>query len=58
MLCPATLVYNDVGKGEGFQQLIQGCNEVALADFLNRKHDLKLSDFIDGIDVVNAFLFV
>jgi len=43
---------------EGFQQLFQGRNEVAFADFRNATEDLELGDFIDGVDVVNAFLFV
>ena len=43
---------------EGFQQLFQGRNEIALADFLNGTHDLELGDFVDGVDVVDAFLFV
>ena len=43
---------------EDFQQLLQGWNEVALADFLDRTHDLKLGDFIDGVDMVDAFVFV
>jgi hypothetical protein len=45
-------------EGEGFQQLFQSGYEVALADFLDRTHDLKLSDFVDGVDRVDAFLFV
>ncbi len=44
--------------GELDAQLFQRRNEIALGDFFNATHDFELGDLVDGIDVVNALLFV
>ena len=45
-------------KGERFKQIVQGGDQIALTDFFEGEHELELGDFIDGVDVINAFLLI
>ena len=45
-------------EGEVFQQLLQGRNEVTLADFLNGTNNLELYYFINSIDMVDPFALI
>lgn len=46
------------GEGECLQELFQRGDKVAFADFFDTAYRFKLRHFIDGVDVVDAFLFV
>src|SRR5664280_1645368 len=45
-------------KGETIQKLLNYRYQILFTDFLNCTHHLELSHRINGINVVNAFLFI
>ena len=45
-------------KGKTNQKLLNGRHQMQFTDFLNCTHHFELSHLINGIDVINAFLFI
>ncbi len=48
--------FND--KGKTIQKLLNSGHQIVFAYFLNRTHYLELGHFINGIDVIDAFVFI
>ena len=45
-------------KGKTIQKLLNGRHQILFTDFLNGTHHFELSHLINGINVINAFLFI